>query len=310
MDSQAPPAAIAEIAAGWGLALGERAGSRYSDTWFARRGDEHAVLKVGDPAARRREAAALGAYSAGAPGGGFDSPACRVLDRDEDRGALLLERVLLGDDLRPLSRRDDDAATRIAASLMRQLQEAATASSAGGTHPVPTGPAQPSPGDVGVADLPHLSTLLATFERYWSGAERPLPSELVQAAESRALELTAPSAADSVLHGDLNHGNILRSGVGDAADRWRAIDPHGWIGDPVFDAAAFLLNPTDVLADHPAPAQLVRRRARILAEGTRWDGERLLSWAFVGAVVSELWCWEDHRLVAGGPLRLAMQLHP
>ncbi len=309
MDPQAPSAAIAQIAVGWGLTLGERAGSRYSDTWFARRGHEHVVLKVGDPAARRREAAALHSYSAGAPGGGFESPACRVLDHDAERGALLLERVLLGDDLRPLSRIDDDRGTRIAASLMRQLQDAAEVSSAAYPGSVPAGPAQPSPGDVGGADLPHLSTLLATFGRYWGGAERPLPSGLVQAAECLAAELTAPSAGDCCLHGDLNHGNILRSGVGDAADRWRAIDPHGWVGDPVFDAAAFLLNPTDVLADHPTPARLVRRRARILAESTGWDNERLLAWAFVGAVVSELWCWEDHGLIAGGPLRLATQLH-
>lgn len=302
MDPQAPSAAIAQIADGWGLTLAGPAGSRYSETWFARRGDEHVVLKVGDPLARRREAAALRAY-----GGGRGAPVCLLLEHDEQRGALLLERVLLGDDLRPLARRDDDAATALAASLMVELQGAAGVTGAARAAGARLG--LDTAGGGAWDELPHLSMLAATFERYWRGPEHPLPPALVRSAERLALELTAPAAADAALHGDLNHGNILRAGLGDAADRWRAIDPHGWVGDPVFDAAAFLLNPTDVLADHPTPARLVRRRARILAEGTGWDYERLLAWAFVGAVVSELWCWEDHGLIAGGPLRLATQLH-
>jgi streptomycin 6-kinase len=41
------------------------------------------------------------------------------------------------------------------------------------------------------------------------------------------------------LHGDLHHENILS----DEAGKWRAIDPHGLIGDPAYDTANFFGNP-------------------------------------------------------------------
>lgn len=50
-------------------------------------------------------------------------------------------------------------------------------------------------------------------------------------------ELKEKNLPKYVLHGDLNHRNILKSG-----DKWKAIDPHGIIAERVFETAPFILN--------------------------------------------------------------------
>ncbi|MFN8126540.1 MAG: aminoglycoside phosphotransferase family protein [Candidatus Nanopelagicales bacterium] len=271
-----PSAAAREAAAEWDLELVEKTSSRYSDTWFALRDGTHVVVKVGDPVARRREATALGA---------FRGAAVQVLAAAE--GALLLERVLPGDDLRPVAARDDDLATRIIGTAVTRLQ----------ADPAPT------------AGLPPLATLDESFDRFARRPTPDVPADLVDRTRALVRELTVPGADDVVLHGDLHHENVLRSGWSDGPDvDWVVIDPHGWIGDPVFDTSVSLLNPHDLIATHPDPVGLTRRRAAVLAEVTGFDRDRIEAWAQAAALISELWCWEDHGFVAGGPLRLAAGL--
>lgn len=293
-----PSDAVQVAAAHWGLELIEKTTSRYSDTWFALRGAEHVVLKVGDDQARRREATALTAYAR--------SPGATAALLDSAEGALLLQRVLPGDDLRPVAAVDDDAATAVIGAVIRRL------------HAAPT----PSPDRATAAGLPRLWDILMAFSRYRDSGSSRLPDSVVRRAHDLATDLTVPSADDRVLHGDLHHQNVLRrlpaaaedtSAYGaptgyDAQTSWVAIDPHGWFGDPAFDTAASLLNPHETIAETPDPAQLTRRRAAILAEVTGIPRDRILAWAIAGAVISELWCLEDHDFVAGAPLRLAESL--
>lgn len=278
MTEPVPSAVAAQAAAEWDLELVERTASRYSDTWFARHDDEHVVLKVGEDGARSREAAALRAYA------GADGAAAELLAQRE--GALLLRRVIPGDDLRSVADHDDDAATTVIGALVMGLQRAAA-----GSRP---------------PELPMLADIGQTFVRYEDSGSGIVPADLVDRAQQFVTELTAPAGSDGVLHGDLHHSNVLRSGWRDS--RWVAIDPHGWWGDPVFDLAAGLLNPHERIAVMSDPAPLVRRRAALLAEVTGFDRARIEAWAFAGAVISELWCLEDHGFVTGGPLRLARQL--
>lgn len=308
-----PPEHVRLVATEWDVVLTERTHTRYSHTWFGLRGDEHVVLKVGDAAARRREAAALRIYAGHVGNVGFASArgatadaepptsrdvnvACRLLA--ERPGALLLERILLGDDLRPLSEADDDAATAIAGATIARMQRAAT-------------PARPP-------EVPELRGVRSAFDQYWarSGAEAgepPLPEELVARAHALLVDLSAPAATDTLLHGDAHHQNVIRQGFGGPDDVWRVIDPHGWWGDPTFDAVALMLNLHGSLAmSRTAATELrarARRRAAILAETAGVDPTRLLAWTFVGGIVAELWCLADHGFVQGGPLKLAVALH-
>ena len=319
-NDQAPPPAVLEAVQRWGLTLGEHAGSRYSHTWFATRGSDHVVLKVGEVTARQREAATLAAYHGGAVGMGLPlSPACAVHAAAVDEGqmALLLERVLPGYDLRPLAREDDDAATAAIGHVMAQLHATAARAAA----------AAAAAGDDGASSvLPPLATIAEAFDPprrhpVWAPGEPPpgLDPALVGRAAALLVELTTATAHDTVVHGDLHHANVVCDGGPawrghDQPERtdWRAIDPHGWWGDAHFDAVSMILDlhgttPQTHLTDGEVRT-LTRRRAAILAEITGLDASRIEAWAMVGAVISELWCLADHGFVQGPPRRLAALL--
>ena len=240
--------------------------------WWALRHGRHVVVKAGDASARAREAAALRALASGATA---------VVAFDASLGLLATERILPGDDIRPLARVDDDAATRHVAQLAVLLRQ-----------------------DQGTGDLPPLSEIGAAF----AGArDARLPDRLRDAAEGVFRDLIPTSADNVVLHGDLHHMNVLNAG-----DGWRAIDPHGWVGDPAFEAAALLANPRGLVEEGDARfmdgrdlAQRSRRRASIYAEVADLDVERVRAWGFVGCVIAELWMLESHNLVHGAPLAVA-----
>lgn len=245
--------------------------------WWAMRGEDYVVVKAGDVEQRRREAVALRAFDGDA--------ATSVVEHDLDLGLLVTERLLPGDDTRPLARADDDAATREVAALAARLHSR----------------------QVGVADLPHLREISAAFER---SADPRIPEGLIADARRIFLELMADVVDPVVLHGDLQHLNVLNTGGG-----WRAIDPHGWIGDPAFEAAALVANPRGLVEGGDARgmdgrelAGKARRRAEVYAEVTGYDTDRLRCWGFVGCVIAELWMIESHNLVHGAPLAVAEAL--
>ena len=248
--------------------------------WWALAGDVHVVVKAGDAGERHREACALNAFGSGAT---------RVAGHDRDLGLLVTRRVLPGDDIRPLARLNDDAATREIALIAARLH------------------GDQSPGE----GLPSLRDITAAFD---APPDSRLPGPVVDAAQRMLAELLADEGADGVhscvLHGDLQHLNVLHSGEG-----WIAIDPHGWVGDPAFEAAALLANPRGLVEGGDARgmdgrelAARSRRRAAIYAEVTGYDVERLRAWGLVGCVIAELWMIESHDLVHGAPLAAAEAL--
>lgn len=66
-----------------------------------------------------------------------------------------------------------------------------------------------------------------------------LPAALVEESERLLRHLLETTEETCFLHGDLHHYNVL----GDGQGGWKAIDPKGLIGDPAYEAAAFLRNP-------------------------------------------------------------------
>lgn len=253
-------------------------------------------MNPGPTSAEAAPATEPGRVPAGVSGAEPLPVACRLLA--EAPGALLLERILLGDDIRPLAAVDDDAATTIAGGLYARM------------HAAVAGVARPP-------ELPALTQLQQTFDEYWRrddahGDGPPLSAALVRRAQAITADLAAPTSDDIVLHGDAHHQNLLRHGVGDGEDVWRIIDPHGWWGDPTFDAVVLMLNLHGSLAmsqrSHADLRAQAHRRAAILAETAGLNPARLLAWTFVGGMIAELWCLADHGFVQGGPLRLAEAL--
>ncbi|ACO46254.1 aminoglycoside phosphotransferase family protein [Deinococcus deserti] len=88
------------------------------------------------------------------------------------------------------------------------------------------------------------------------------------------------------LHGDIHHGNVLRSSQG----RWLAIDPKGLIGERTFDFANVLCNPT---LDHARRPGRLAQQATVLAEAARLSRRRLLQWTVAYAGLSAAWHLED-----------------
>ena len=97
------------LARRWGLELLEPAHATYSTVWFASRGDEQLVLKIGDAAARERESVALRLYDQGG------APVCRL--REVDRDALVVEVRIYSSDGANFGYVDDVAVSVTGADL-------------------------------------------------------------------------------------------------------------------------------------------------------------------------------------------------
>ena len=256
------PEQLARLAARWRLTLGEP----FSDLSFhyvcrATRADgTAAVLKIGvrEPEGRN-EAIALRLLD----GLGI----VRLFEADQDERALLLELVEPGEMLATLSYTDDDAATHIAADVMRRLW-------------------RPAPADHDLWDLARWFRALLTHREEHRGPGR-FPPALFNRAEETARELIESTREAVVLHGDLHHFNILRSERPERAE-WLAIDPKGLVGERGFEIAALIRNPD------AKPPRLLTRRLDLLCAELALDRERVRDWLFAEQMLNACWDHDDN----------------
>jgi len=218
------------------------------------------VLKLGVPHQElKTEIQALRAFNG--------TGSVRLLEADPSLGAILLERIVPGDNL--LSIQDDQESTRIAAAVMKNIWK--------------TAPFE--------FTFPTAAIWSQGFQRYLDKFPRngPLPTDLVQDAANLAKELLRSPQNQLLLHGDLHHMNILLG----ANKNWIAIDPKGVIGEAAFEVGSLLLNPVPKLIHWPDLKEVQKQRMLILKESLSIDQERLASWSFVRAVLSAIWSLED-----------------
>jgi streptomycin 6-kinase len=221
-----------------------------------------AVVKVCSPTGEfTQEAEALRLFA----GQGM----AQVLERSDDHEALLLEALQPGTPLSSVE--DDEAATSIAASVMRQFWRPVPPE-----HPFPT-----------VADW---GRGFSRLREHYEGGHGPFPPRLLEQAETLFADLSASMAEPVLLHDDLHHENIL------AAERqpWLAIDPKGLVGEPAYETGALLRNPLPALLQRPQPARMLARRVAQLAEELGLDRARVRGWGLAQAVLSAWWSVEDH----------------
>lgn len=254
------PALLDQLAARWGLTVAPPyPGIRYNYVAPAARADgTPCVLKVSRYLSdTRNEIAALRLWD----GDG----AARLLEADPALGALLIERIAPGTMLTEVAATDDDAATTIAAGMLRHLW-------------------RPAPPDHG---LRTLDSWCAAYERNREALSRGadgFPADLFLRADATRRDLLASTTEPTVLHGDLHHFNILRA----ERTAWLAIDPKGLLGDRPFDICQFLRNPTD-----DAPLMIVRRRVARFCADLDLDRERTKAWCLVHTVLDACWQYED-----------------
>lgn len=130
---------------------------------------------------------------------------------------------------------------------------------------------------------------LSEFRETLSLLEGKLETEIVSKAQLLFKKLTSDRTNDIVLHGDLHHDNILASG-----SEWKAIDPHGYIGDPAAEVGAMIRNAFDCFNKSDSIPNIVNRRLQILATELPYDMQRIKSWTFCLTALSGAWSVEDH----------------
>ena len=191
-------------------------------------------------------------------------PTVQLLEADDERGAMLLERCLPGYMLRSEPEEKQDL---VIAALLKRLWR--TSTSLNGSHA-----------------FRHLSELLNVWRQetldqaqHWPDAG--LVREGLQIFEA----LGKPAPTDTLLATDLHAGNVLRS----QREPWLVIDPKPFVGDPPYDVVQHLHNCEARL--HTDPRRMVKR----LSELAEVDMERLQLWTFARAAA-------DPRPEWGNPL--------
>jgi streptomycin 6-kinase len=257
------PALLDQLARRWSLSLERHLPAlRYNYVAPARQHDGNpVVLKLGVPNPElTAEIAALRHFD----GRG----AVRLIDADPESGALLLERIQPGSPVLDLN--DDERATSIAASVIRQLH-----------RPAPEQSQFPCVADWGRG----LARLRSTF----NGGSGPFPRDLVERAEWSLRNLAGSESRSVLLHADLHHWNILASRRSD----WLAIDPKGLIGEPEYEAGAWLRNPITKLLEYPDTRQTILRRLDQFVDLLGFDRERMTAWSLYQAVLAAWWSYEE-----------------
>lgn len=177
-------------------------------------------------------------------------------------GMLLMERAVPGVSLKSYFPKKDHLATSVVCELMQKLHAVALPSQ----H-----------------HYYHIQDLLTCLDE-----EVDIPAKTVSKARQLRDQLLSSTTNDVLLHGDLHHDNILQQG-----DRWVAIDPKGFVGDPVFELAAFLSNPMpDVLAVLNV-MDLVERRIQQCAKQLNMPAQRIRDWHYVKSVLCWVWSLQD-----------------
>ena len=189
----------------------------------------------------------------------------RVLAYDSDRHAVLLEE--LGRQL-----------AQLRLPLRRQLE--IICSTLRSLWGVPADPTLPT----GADKARWLSTFITDA---WDLLDHPCPERVVdhavQLADRRASAFSPERAV--LVHGDGHAWNTLESRNG--ASRFRLVDPDGLYAEPEYDLGISMREYNDELLVGD-PLRLGRERARLLAELTDTDAERIWEWGYVERVSNGL----------------------
>lgn len=259
---KALPELIAEASARWGLTDVQPSSTlSYNFVAFAKRGDEQVVLKIGVPSGdMESEIAALRLFNG--------EGACRLIDYDEEKSWMVLERLQPGVMLSTLE--DDEEATHIAADVMQKIW-------------------RPAPKDDVFIRLSDWFDGLNRLHAMFKGGTGPLNEKLVQRVEGLVKDFLIENHKPVLMHGDFHHFNILSSERG-----WLVIDPKGVIGPACYEVGPLLINPWGDLVSGNNYRGMTKRRIDILHERLGFERERIREWGLAHAVLSAWWSIEDH----------------
>ncbi len=196
--------------------------------------------------------------------------AVKLIAADAEKGWLLEERCVPGENLLSLSLKDDKKATAVALNVMQKLW-------------------RPFNSQIKFPTLTEWLRGLNKLQKFSSANFGVVPKKLIDFSLVTSKELLVSSGEQVLLHGDLHHSNILSS----TRNHWLAIDPKGVIGEREYEICAFMRNPGPHLLTTMNTKQIILRRLDQIVEQTGFERERILLWSIVQAVLVTWWCIED-----------------
>ncbi|MFS0557757.1 aminoglycoside phosphotransferase family protein [Brevibacillus sp. 179-C9.3 HS] len=221
----------------------------------------NAVLKLGVPGVEwQRELAAIRNFA----GQGM----VQLLDADEKKGVMLLERIQPGETLDKLSS-EDERIQCLAGVIKRMHTPISKTGMLAFTFPT-------------IADW---AVGLEEVRPHFQGGTGPIPEQMLEQAERWYKKLLSTQKEQCLLHGDLHHENILRA----ERESWLAIDPKGSIGETEYEVIPFLLNHLP----ESGVEEVMKQRVNGLTKVLDLQKERVLAWAYCHSVLSAWWLIED-----------------
>lgn len=252
----------------WAVEIGETIETPSSVIGFGTHQERPVVLKVvRDQGDEWHSGDVLGAFG----GRGV----ARLLAHTE--GALLTERLQPGRQLSEVT--DDDKATDILCEVMSRMAEA-----------------RPS-----LLAFATVTDWGRGFRGYRASGDTQIDPDMVMHAQAMFFELCATQSHRRLLHGDLQHYNVLE----DEQRGWIAIDPKGVVGETEYEIGAALRNPWEHMRSL-ATRPVVEKRIQRFADTLALEADRILRRAYAQAVLSAIWAIDDGEIVE--PAHPALQL--
>ena len=191
-------------------------------------------------------------------------PTVRLIEADDDLGAMLLERCQPGTALRAVPEPEQDL---VISGLLRHLWRAPSAL--------------------------HSFRPLSMLMKYWGDQtvaddERWPDTGLVREGLRLFEELPRTTSTEVLLATDLHAGNVLQS----KRKPWLVIDPKPFVGDPAYDSTQHLFN-CDVRL-RLDPHGMINRMADLLGV----DHERIRLWTFARAAAEPRDDWSNEGRIA------------
>ena len=189
--------------------------------------------------------------------------AVRLLKSDENRRAILLERLTPGKHLKEVCQTDKTKTVEIAIKIQREIIKKPPENSA-------------------------FRRLEDWFKGFDKAAKTKFPREFIFKASEFYKELSC-SSNKFLIHGDLHHENILSA----QREPFLAIDPKSIIGDIGYEISVFLNNHLWWLASEPDLKEKLNYAVKQFSEAFEIEPQDLRKWAFAQIVLSAWWTFED-----------------
>jgi streptomycin 6-kinase len=190
--------------------------------------------------------------------------ACKCLEADQDAAALLLERIIPGNNLRTIN--DKSKQLEVGAELVAEL-------------PIPI---QENCGFPNYEDW-ITDAFTSTLARFKPGLRM---QKMMSVADLLFHEICPVGSPKALLHGDLHHENMLQHRNGE----WKAIDPQGVIGAPFLESARFIQN--HAIEHGGIDWQLLDQSIRYFADWLGQSQKDIACALYILHVLSTCWGYE------------------